>query len=92
MRKSEGAHQQAGDDLVADAEHQRAVEHVVREGHRRGERDGVAREQRQLHADLALRDTIAHSGHAARELRRGAEAQCFFLDDFREGLVRLVGG
>ena len=34
--------------------------------------DHVAREQRQLHAGLALRDAVAHGGHAARDLRHAA--------------------
>ncbi len=61
------------DDLVADAEQGRAVEHAVAQSHGRGECDGVAREQRQLHAALTLGDPVAHRRHAARDLRGGAD-------------------
>jgi hypothetical protein len=44
------ADQQARDDLVADAQQQRGIEHVVRQRDRRAHRDRVAREQVELHA------------------------------------------
>jgi hypothetical protein len=40
-----------------------------------GHRDHVAREQRQLHAGLALRDAVAHRRHAARDLRHRAASR-----------------
>ncbi len=63
---------QAGHDLVADAEIDGRVEHVVRQADAGRHRDRVAREQRQLHAGLPLRDAVAHRRHAARDLRRAA--------------------
>ena len=50
------------------------------------ERNGVAsaigsrREERQLHARLALRDAIAHGGHAPRDLGGCANLTCEQLD------------
>ena len=68
MPERERADQEARDDLVADAEAQRRVEHVVRQRDGGRQRDHVAAEQRQLHPGLALRDAVAHRRHAAREL------------------------
>jgi hypothetical protein len=84
------ADQQARHDLVADAQVQAGVEHIVRQrdGGRHG--DGVAREQRQFHARLALGDAVAHGRHAARELGHGADLAHGVLDHFREVLERLV--
>jgi hypothetical protein len=42
MAETQRAHHQARDDLVADAQHQRAVEHVVGQRHRRGHGDHFA--------------------------------------------------
>ncbi len=80
-----------GHDLVAHAEHQRAVEHVVRERDRGRHRDHVAAEQRQLHARAALRDAVAHRRHAARELGDAAGLQHGLLEDRGVALERLVG-
>src|SRR3546814_3355853 len=52
-------------DLVADAEEDRRVEHVVGEADRGRERDDVAGEQRQLHARLALRDAVRSEEHTS---------------------------
>ena len=84
------ADQQARHDLVADAEHQRGVEHVVVSATAVRHRDRVAREQAQLHAGRALRDAVAHRRHAAGDLRRGAEPARLVLDDVGKALVRLV--
>ena len=86
------ADHEAGHDLVADAEIDRGVERLVRERHRRRQRDHVAREQRQLHARLALGDAVAHGRHAARDLRRGACGAGRAADHLRVGLVGLMGG
>ena len=83
--------QQARHDLVAHAQHQRAVEHVVRQGDRGGHRDHVARIQAQLHARRALRDAVAHGRHAAGDLGRGAEPARLGLDQVRVVLQRRVG-
>ena len=64
--------QQAGHDLVADSQAQRAIEHAVRQRYGGGQRNRVAREQRQLHAVVALGDAIAHRRHASGHLRRRA--------------------
>ena len=85
------ADQEARHDLVADAEHERGVEHVVREGDGGGHGDDVAAVERQLHARAALRDAVAHGGHAARELGGAARVPCGRLDLGREVVERLVG-
>ena len=72
MAEAERLDHQPRHDLVADAEEQRLVEHVVAERHRGRHRDHVAAHQRQLHPDLALGDAIAHRGHPARDLGHGA--------------------
>ena len=84
------ADQQARHDLVAYAQVQRSVEHVMRQGDRGAHGDGVAREQRQLHAGLALRDAVAHGGYAAGELRHAAVFADGVLDDLRETFERLM--
>jgi hypothetical protein len=84
------ADQQARNDLVAYAEIQGRVEHIVRQRHRGAHGDRVAREQRQLHARLALGHAVAHGGHAARELRHRAGFAHGVLDNLREGFERLV--
>jgi len=76
--------------LSADAEKDGGVEHVVGEPDRCGERDGVAREEGQLHADLALGDAVAHCRHAAGNLGRAAGGARGCADDLGEALVRLV--
>jgi hypothetical protein len=77
-------------DLVAHPEQQRAVVHVVGEGHRGTHRDRVAREEAQLHPRLALRDAVAHRGHAAGHLRGGTVAASLVADHGRKALVGLV--
>ena len=72
MTEAQRADQQTRHDLVAHAQQQRRVEHLVRQRHRGGQRDGVAREQRQLHAGTALGDTVAHRRHAACDLGTAA--------------------
>ena len=81
---------QARHDLVADAQVQAGVEHVVRQGHRGRKRDDVAREQAQLHARLALGDAVAHRRYAAGDLRGGAGLAREAPDQVRIALVRLV--
>ena len=92
VAETERRHDQPRHDLVAHAEEQRAVEHVVRQGDGGGERDHVAREQRQLHAGLALSDAVAHRRHAASELRDAARLPHRLLDQRREALERLMRG
>ncbi len=91
VAESQGAHGQAGHDLVTDAQHQGRVEGVMGQGHRRRHGDHVAGEQRELHARPALGDAIAHGGHAAGVLGRRPDLAGGGLDDRRETLQRLVG-
>ena len=80
VAEGQRADQQAGHDLVADAEHQRGVEHVVRERDRGRHRDHVAAEERELHAVAALGDAVAHRGHAAGDLGDAAGADDGLLE------------
>ena len=73
MTEVQRTDQEAWHDLVAHAQHQRAVVHVVRQGHGSGHGDHVAAEQTELHARCSLRDTVTHGRHAAGHLRRGAQ-------------------
>ncbi|MCY1368134.1 hypothetical protein D9M69_551000 [compost metagenome] len=90
MAEAQRAHHQARHDLVADAEQQRAVEHVVGQRHGSGQRDHFAARQAQLHARLALGHAIAHGRRATGELTDGADFAQGFLDQFGEDFVRLV--
>lgn len=91
MAEGEGGYHQPGHDLVADAEEQRTVEHVVRQadGGRHG--DHVAAHQRQLHAVLPLRHAVAHRRHAAGHLADGAHRLQRLFQPLRVVFVRLVG-
>ena len=91
MTEGQGAHQQSRHDLVADTQAQRRIEHVVRQGDGSGHRNHVAAEERQLHACLALCDTVAHCRHAACELcdRTGFAGSEF--EQCRIALERLMG-
>ena len=62
----------------------------MRQRHRGCQRDDVAAEQRQLHAGAALRDAVAHRGHATGHLRGGAGQARRGADHFGIGLERLV--
>lgn len=77
--------------LVAHAEAQRGIEHVV--GQRDGGRHGnhIATEERQFHAALTLRDTVAHGRYAARELRHGTGFARRLFDDGGIALQRSMG-
>ena len=90
VAEGQRADQQAGRDLVADTEHQRAVEHVVGERDRRRHRDHVAAVERELHAVAALGDAVAHRGHAAGELRDAAGPDDGLLQRLRVVAVGLV--
>jgi len=84
------AHQQAGHDLVAHAQVECGVEHVMTQRDRRGLRDHIARKQRQFHARPALGHAVAHRRHATGDLRRGAEVARDLADDLGVMLERLV--
>ncbi len=92
MPEAERPGDEPGHDLVADAEQQRRVEHLVRERHGGRERDHVAAEQRELHSGAALGDPVAHRRHATRELGDAAGAQDLLLQQRRIALERLVRG
>ena len=92
-------HDQPRHDLVAHPHVKRAVEGVVRQPHGGGQRDHVAREQRQFHPCLALGHAVAHGRHAAGHLRgapRGARGGADLVGEMLEGLMRrqhvVVGG
>ena len=83
MAEAQRAHQQAGDDLVADTQVQRGIEHVVRQRHRGGHGDHLAAGDAQFHARLALGHAVAHGRHTAGELADRA--------DFAQGLLDPLG-
>ncbi|MNQ41763.1 hypothetical protein D3C85_554500 [compost metagenome] len=91
MAEAQRADHQAGDDLVADAEEQRGVEHVVRQRHRGGHGDHLAAGDAQLHARLALGHAVAHGRHAAGDLAHRADVAQGLLDLLRVVLIGLVG-
>ena len=91
VTEGQGAHEQAGHDLVADAQHQARVEGVMGQGHARRHGDDVAAEQRQLHAWAALGHAVAHGGRAAGDLGRGADLAHRRAHDVGETLERLMG-
>ena len=69
MAEAKRTDQQARDNLVANPEQCRGIEHSVAERDRRSKRDDVAAEQRQIHPGLTLGHAIAHCRNAARDLR-----------------------
>ena len=91
MAERQRCNRQPRHDLVADAEKDRSIEHVVRQadGSRHG--DYVARKQRQFHRGLALGDAIAHGWHAARHLRNAALFARSFFDQVGKILVGRMG-
>ena len=80
-----------GDDLVAYAQEDRSVEAVVRQRHARRQCDHIAAEERELHARLALGDTIAHRRHAAGDLGGATCLPGRLADQRGKSLERLVG-
>ena len=91
MTEGERGDEQARHDLVADAEEDRGVEHVVGEADARRHGNRVAREQRQLHAHLALCDPVAHRRHAAGDLRHAAGGARRGADQLRIAFIGLMG-
>ena len=83
MTKLQRTNQEAWHDLVAHTEHQRAGEHIVTQRYRRAHGNHVARKQAQLHAGLALRDAVAHGGHATSHLHGGTLSACLRLEQIR---------
>ncbi|CAM5482169.1 hypothetical protein FALB51S_03423 [Frigidibacter albus] len=91
MAEGGGGDDEARHDLVADAQIDRGVIGVVRERHPGGQRDHVAREEREFHPGLALRDPVAHRRNAARHLRGGADGASGGADHLGVALIGLVG-
>ncbi len=81
---------ESGHDLVADAEIDGGIEHIMRQADGGRHRNHFAGEQRQFHAREPLRDTIAHGGHAACNLRHSARFTRSLLDKLRKGFERLM--
>ena len=81
MTERESADHKTGHDLVADAEIDRRIEHLVRQRDRRRQRDHVAREERQFHSRFTLGDAIAHRRDTARHLGDGAHFARRFADE-----------
>jgi len=73
MPEAQRTDQQPGNDLVADAEQQRPIEQVVRQRHRGAHGDHLATGNGQLHARLALGDTVTHRRHTAGHLPHRAD-------------------
>ena len=92
MTKAQRAHQQPRHYLVADAQAQGGIEHVVGQGNGRAHGDHVTADQRQLHARLALGDAIAHGRDTTGHLTGGTEGAQSFADLRGEGLIGLVRG
>ena len=90
MAKMQSADQQTRHDLVAHAEHQCGVEHVMRQGHCRCHRNHVAAKQAELHARRTLRDAVTHGRYAARHLCGGALFAGLKLDQIRIASQRRV--
>jgi hypothetical protein len=92
MAEAECGDEQAGDDLVADAQQGHGFEHGVAERDRRAERDGIAAQEREFHAALALGDAVAHGGNAAGDLGGGAGFTGVELYRLRVAAIGLMGG
>ncbi len=90
MAKDARRDDQAGHDLVADAQIKRRVKGVVRQRDPGRQCDHVARKQRQLHPRLALCHAIAHRGHTACHLRRGPHPARGLADLAGIGFKRLM--
>ena len=90
VAEAQRADQQAGNDLVAHAQAQRGIEHVVRQRHGGAHGDHLAAGQAQLHARLALGHAVAHGRHPARHLTDRADLVQRLLDQRGKALVGLV--
>ncbi|MGZ2466297.1 hypothetical protein ACVJMZ_001821 [Sinorhizobium medicae] len=90
MAEGERGDRKPGYDLVADAEIDGRVEHVVRQADAGRHGDDIAREERQLHAGLPLGDAVAHGRHTAGDLRDTAGLVRGLTDQRRIGFERLM--
>ena len=91
VAESQRGNRQPRHDLVADAEIDSSIEHVVGQADGRSHGDDIAGKQREIHARLALGDAVAHGGDATGNLRHATGLGCSFLDQGRECLKRLMG-
>ena len=62
----------------------------MRQGHSGGERNYIARKQRELHAALPLGHPITHGGHATGNLRRATRFARCFADQIGKSFKRLM--
>ncbi|CAM3022640.1 hypothetical protein KOXY103107_12675 [Komagataeibacter xylinus] len=92
VAKAQRAHEQAGHDLVAYAQHGNAFIHAMAQPDGSGQRNDIAAEQRDFHARLALGHAIAHGGRATGHLRRAAYLTREQLDLVGVAGIGLMGG
>ncbi len=90
MAEAQRADHQTRDDLVADAEHQCRIEHVVRQRDCRAHGDHFAAGQAHFHARLALGHAIAHRRDAAGVLADRADLTQRLANHFRKMLIGLM--
>ena len=83
-------HEEPRNDLVADAQQRHAIVHRVAESDRRRERDRIAAEERELHAGLALSDTVAHGRGPAGHLHRRTDFACPDLHPLGIAIIGLM--
>ncbi len=91
MSKLQSTNQQARHDLVAHAQHECRIKHIVAQRNRSGHGNHITTEEAQFHARRALGHAIAHGRHATGYLGRGAQFAGLFLDDIRVVLQRRMG-
>ena len=91
MAELERADEQSGHDLVAHAQRENGIKHVVRQRNGGRHRDHVTAEQRYLHARLALSHAVAHGRHAARKLSDRADLARRLFEQRRKTFQRLMG-
>ena len=91
MAEGEAADKQSRHDLVADAEAQGPVEHVVGEGDGGGKGNNIAAKKGEVHAVLALGNAVAHGRYAAGDLGHRAPGAGRGPELLRIGLVGLMG-
>ncbi|MNU61310.1 hypothetical protein D3C71_505170 [compost metagenome] len=90
VSKGKRGNHQTRHDLVADAEIDGSVEHVVGKADTGRHGNRIAREQRQFHARLALRDAVAHCRNRTCHLCNAARFTGSFADDRRKCLIGLM--
>ncbi len=91
VTETQGPHQKAGDNLIANPQHEHAVKHIVGEPNSGRHGNHIPAHEAQLHAGPALGGTIAHGRHPTSELGHAPCPGYLFLDDFRNPIVGLMG-